>query len=811
MPPLFRSLAAQIIALVLGLLLTVQLVSFVVLRSGIDSNAQGTIIMELRKGERVWRRLTEELERPLAEAAARVAASDAVRAALAAQDPAALGTAVTATLPAGTATHIALLGSDGQAGFATDAPGARLAQAWAAVAAQDKTQNKTRRSAVLWLDRLPHWVVVAPLVGPAKAPAGTVLAATPLPRSLLDDAQTLTSLTYMVMTRRPGEPWQEAWTTEAPSRRTAAVVQALAPDERIASAGREWDIRVGETWLGRAAPVAPAPAADGTEAALVILRSVDEAAAPFARLQLTLAALVALGAVVTVTGGILLARRMTRPLSVLAESARRLGRGDYERPIGVTATSEVAELAQALEGMRQGIRERDQRITQLAYTDPLTNLPNRQQFLKLVAHRLKPSTQAPTACAVLVINLDRFRLVNEALGRAFGDRLLREVGRRLGEVRAHGKEEQDNDVVARLGADTFAVLLARPDRNSVQVACLKIQRAFEKPVRLDEHRIDLSAGIGAAIAPGHGGEADLLAGRAEIAMLAAKREHAGYRIFEPAMDTATPAALSLLGELRQAIDKEQLRVYLQPRVDMASRKVVGAEALIRWQHPRRGLVPPAEFITFAEQTGFVRQLTAWMLNATAHAAHDLHAAGLPLRVAMNLSTRDLLDDLPQRLQQTLEEHGLPGSALGLEITETAMMDDPQRALRALKTLADMGLHLSIDDFGTGYSSLSYLKRLPVHELKIDKSFVMRMEENVDDARIVRSTIDLAHNLGLSVVAEGVETAAAWKLLAGLRCDHVQGFLIAEPMPVEEFASWCRQWRAPSTEGVVLAESFREMI
>jgi diguanylate cyclase (GGDEF)-like protein len=808
MPPLLRSLAAQIIALVLGLLLPVQLVSFVVLRGGIDSNAQATIVTELRKGERVWRHLTEELARPLAETAARVAASEAVRTAWDGEDAGALAQAVAATLPAQAqaAWRMVLLDTTGQPRPTGEPQAGRVAEAWRTATAQDPT----RRSALMWLDRQPYWVAAAPLTGPARTPAGTVLALRPLPRSLLDDAQALTGLTFQVLTRRHGQPWQEAWSDEPPSRRTAAVVQTLASQEHIPAAGREWPFQVGESWLARATPVALGPAA-GTASALVILRSVDEAAAPFARLQLTLAALVALGGVITVTGGMLLARRMTRPLGVLAESARRLGRGDYERPICVVGTREVSELAQALEGMRAGIRERDQRITQLAYTDPLTHLPNRQQFLKLLAHRLKPTMQGPAACAVLMLNLDRFRLVNEALGRPFGDRLLREVGRRLGEIRAQGEAEADNDIVARLGADTFAMLLARPDRPSVLATCLRIQRAFEKPVRLDEHRIDLSTGIGAAIAPGHGSEADLLVGRAETAMLAAKRDHAGYYLFEAAMDTATPAALSLLGELRQAIEKHQLRVYLQPRVDMASQQVIGAEALMRWQHPRRGLLPPGEFIAFAEQTGFVRQLTAWMLVACARAARDLADAGLPLRVGMNLSTRDLRDDLPQRLQETLQEVDLPGSAMGLEITETAMMDDPEQALRALQALAQMGLHLSIDDFGTGYSSLSYLKRLPVHELKIDKSFVMRMEENLDDARIVRSTIELAHNLGLSVVAEGVESTAAWKLLAGLHCDHVQGFLIAEPMPVEEFAAWCRHWRAPSTESVELATEFREML
>ncbi|HET7867421.1 MAG TPA: EAL domain-containing protein [Burkholderiaceae bacterium] len=821
MPPLLRTLAAQIIALVLGLLLTVQLVSFLVLRDGIDRNAQGTLITELRKGERVWRRLTDDLSRPLGETAARLAGSDALRAALAAADKDGLATAVGAQVPAGSARRVVLLDDTGQPRFTQGTDSAKLLDAWRELAARGPALGM----AIVWLDRTPYWVAASALAGPPRTPVqvqgptqgqtqaqtpAQVLVAEPLPPALLEDARTLTSLTYAVLLRRRGEPWQEAWTTQPPSRRTAAVLQALAPDERIPVAGREWQFQVGEQWLGRAIPMADVAGA-GVESAVVILRSMDEAAAPFTRLQITLAALMGLGAVVTVTGGILLARRMTRPLLVLAEAARRLGRGDYERPIAVTATHEVSELAGALEVMRAGIRERDSRITQLAYTDPLTNLPNRQQFLRLVGHRFKPSTQTPGGCALLVLNLDRFRLVNEALGRAFGDRLLREVGKRLSEVRAHGKNEADNDVVARLGADTFAVLLAKSEPEAVQAARQKIERAFERPVRLDEHRIDLSAAIGAAIGPEHGSEADLLVGRAEMAMQLAKREHLGFQVFSSTMDTATPAALSLLGELRQALDKQQLRLFLQPRVNLRSEKVIGAEALLRWQHPRRGLLQPTEFITFAEQTGFVRQLTAWVLDAAACAARDLQDAGLNLRVSLNLSARDLRDDLPARVRDALQQHGLQGNALSLEITETAMMDEPQRALRTLKMLADMGVHLSIDDFGTGFSSLSYLKRLPVHELKIDKSFVMRMEYDLDDAKIVHSTIALAHNLGLGVVAEGVETAAAWKLLAALRCDQAQGFLIAAPMPADEFAGWCRQWRAPDTEDVDLTTDFREMI
>jgi len=294
--------------------------------------------------------------------------------------------------------------------------------------------------------------------------------------------------------------------------------------------------------------------------------------------------------------------------------------------------------------------------------------------------------------------------------------------------------------------------------------------------------------------PDHAQQADELLGHAEVAMYAAKRKSVGVMVYERTLDSGSAQTLSLLSELRQAIDTNQLRLFLQPKIGLADNTVVAAEALVRWQHPERGMVQPYQFIPFAEQTGFIRYLTLWMFEEAARQWHALQPADGPLRIAINLSTRDLMDlEFPARVDAILVRHGVPRSGFCLEITESAIMDDPQRAQNTLEELARSGFKLSIDDFGTGYSSLAYLKSLPVNELKIDKSFVMGMEKDESDAKIVRSTIDLAHNLGLTVVAEGVENAHIYQLLAELQCDEAQGYYMSKPMLSTEFRGWCDQW------------------
>ena len=436
--------------------------------------------------------------------------------------------------------------------------------------------------------------------------------------------------------------------------------------------------------------------------------------------------------------------------------------------------------------LRDAVAERERQ----ALHDMLTGMPNRRQFVERATTAIRAALRLKRSGAVLLLDLDRFKDVNDTLGHASGDLLLCQVAERLVSASRTG------ELVARLGGDEFAVLLRGGDAALAESVARRIAAAFDAPLTLEDHTIDMGAGIGMACWPQHAADADVLLSRAEVAMYAAKRRTEGPLMYHAAIDAASAQTLSLLTELRQALERNELRLYLQPKLTLDTGRVGGAEALVRWQHPQRGLVPPMEFIPFAEQTGFIRQMTMWVFEEAARHWLLLQAEGIPLILSVNLSTRDLLDtELPQKFDSLLVKHRVPAEAFCLEITESAIMDDPQRALGTLNRLAGLGFKLSIDDFGTGYSSLAYLKRLPVNELKIDKSFVMSMERDQDDAKIVRSTIDLAHNLGLTVVAEGVENAKVLELLRELDCDEAQGYHMGRPMPASEFHAWTLAWAA----------------
>ncbi len=518
-----------------------------------------------------------------------------------------------------------------------------------------------------------------------------------------------------------------------------------------------------------------------------------EEIAPSLELQRQLLWLNLAGVLLFALGSVFTARRLIGPIQALRLSAQRLGLGDYQTPVQASSrVLEVEQLAESFESMRQGIRQREAEVQQLAFWDPLTGLPNRAQFFKQLQERLRASREP---LALLMLNLDRFKPVNDALGRELGDELLRMVALRLKPF--VGQEPQGASLLARLGGDEFALLLDGQDEAQARATALRILKDFEQPLHLASQNVDLGAGIGIAIFPGHAVEADELISLAERAMDLAKRKQAGVLVFEASMDARSPASLGLLSELRRALEQDELRLFLQPKLDLKSEQVHAAEALVRWQHPTRGMVPPMQFIPFAEQTGFVRQLTRWVLEASARFAAEAHAAGLPLRISVNLSTRDLMDaDLPQTLQGSMARVGCEAAWLCLEITESAIMDDPQRALATVRALHAAGFRLSIDDFGTGYSSLAYLKQLPVQELKVDQSFVFGMVQDEGDRKIVRSTIELAHNLGLSVVAEGIETQEALDLLAAWACDEGQGYFIARPMPSKDLLNWLQQRSKP---------------
>jgi diguanylate cyclase (GGDEF)-like protein len=421
----------------------------------------------------------------------------------------------------------------------------------------------------------------------------------------------------------------------------------------------------------------------------------------------------------------------------------------------------------------------------MALHDPLTDLPNRSLFQDRAEQAILATRRHPGRVGLMLLDLDRFKEVNDTLGHHNGDLLLKEIGQRL----RIGLRESDS--IARLGGDEFGVLLPTiADANAALAVAEKIRQALREPFALEGITLDLDASVGIALYPDHGQYVETLLQRADVAMYLAKQDHSGCELYSAGRDEYSPARLALVGELRRGIDQHELVLYYQPKAELASGRVTSVEALVRWQHPTRGLIAPEEFIPLAERTGLIRDLTHVVLDAALGQLREWQNHGLELGVSVNVSARDLLDlKLPETIARLLDEHQLPAERLELEITESVILADPMRARAVLIRLDAMGVQLAIDDFGSGYSSLAYLKRLPIGEIKIDRSFVMNMENDENDAVIVRSTIDLGRNLGLRVVAEGVENEAVWSNLARLHCDQAQGFYLSRPIPGAELANW----------------------
>jgi len=809
-----RSIGARIVALTLGLLLAVQLASFGAIRASLGQHARSVLPERLKVGERVLQSLLGQNAQKLTEGARLLAADYGFRSAVLTNDAETVASVLTNHGARIGATETALLGTD----FALRAAGGGDARALAPVIARLARQaaaasGTAGASEIALIGGRPHQVVLVPMKAPVVV--GWVLMGFPLDASLAGSMKDLSALNVTLLARDSGAtPWRVTLTS-LPAEQAAGLAQAgwaagevpnaSSPAGGPTGAAPMRPVRLGDDELGvRAAWLTPPPAPGAStagEAAVLALVSVsiDEAVRPPRDLQLGLALITLLGFVVFGFGSLFTARRVTTPLRLLAAAADRLGAGDYGTPMrGLRRADEIGQLAHSFEKMRVSVGEKQAQILKLAYWDSLTGLPNRVQFRDAVRDAIARAQAASAAgeqpgatVAVIMLDLDRFKHVNDVLGYRVGDLLLGRVGERLSQ-----QVVRDGDLVARLGGDEFAVLLRQGDEALAGSVAQRIAMAFDLPLTLEEHTVDMGAGIGMACWPQHASDADVLLSRAEVAMYAAKRRTQGPLMYHASIDAASAQTLSLLTELRQAVDRGELRLYLQPKLMLDTGRVSGAEALVRWQHPQRGLVPPMEFIPFAEQTGFIRTLTMWVFEEAARHWLALQAEGLPLTLSVNLSTRDLLDpDLPQKFDALLVKHRVPAEAYCLEITESAIMDDPQRALGTLNRLSALGFKLSIDDFGTGYSSLAYLKRLPVDELKIDKSFVLSMETDPDDAKIVRSTIDLAHNLGLTVVAEGVENAKAWDMLRELNCDEAQGYHMGKPMPAAEFGQWSANWLA----------------
>jgi diguanylate cyclase (GGDEF)-like protein len=785
----FQSLEGRIATLFLVLIIVLQVLGLVVIQQGIDSNARASIATELTNGEKVFRKLMEQNAQKR-RFSAQVLARDTGFVQAVGNDASGDRETIQSALEnSARRAHadLTMLVDGARNVKVTTGIGKAAALEKLVLGLLDQAEQSDGASGIALVDNKPFQIVVMPVKAPITI--AWVVMGFAIDRELAVDMKELSALEVAILSRDAGGRWLPFEAT-IPPKAAGDMVASL----RSTSIGpaHTFDIDIdGSKYSARMVDIGR----EGERGASVMLaRSIDDATAQYIRLERTLMLLTIIGIIVAAVASVLTAKRIAQPLRQLAGIARRLERGDYRAQTGFRRDDEIGALAQAFDSMRDGIAKREQEIRRLAYWDPLTNLPNRAQFVLLLNESLAEAKRREQSVFVLMMDLDRFKHVNDVMGHNFGDALLRQVAGRLQMqiVDAHADAH-----VARLGGDEFAVLLPGSDMESAQVIAANILQALEQPLSLDDQTVDIGAGLGIAGYPLHGDDAEALLSMAEVAMYSAKQRNDGAVVYDAVIDKASDTSLSLLTELRNAIERNEFRLHVQPKMKLDTGEVVGVEALVRWLHPVRGNVFPDEFIPFAEQTGFIRVLTRWVLEQSAALCHEMAVKGIHLKVSVNLSTRDLLDqDLPNKFNDILERHQVLPESFCLEITESAIMDDPIRAQQTLERLHAMGVDLSIDDFGTGYSSLAYLKRLPVDELKIDKSFVMNMENDIGDTKIVRSTIDLGHNMGLRVVAEGIESEAVWRLLAALGCDQGQGYFMSRPIPGDKLVDWIRNWVPP---------------
>jgi diguanylate cyclase (GGDEF)-like protein len=528
----------------------------------------------------------------------------------------------------------------------------------------------------------------------------------------------------------------------------------------------------------------------GTDNRVVVLthKSFGEARQPFVALQgalLHASTISLLGALIL---ALVLARAVTQPVRELLLATRRMSIGNYTQKLSIRSRDEFGELARAFETMREGIAQREQRIVYQAEFDPLTGLPNRIQATERLRAALRGAAKSGNPVVVMVMHLQRFREIQSSLGHEIGDEVLRQTAERL-----RGVMEPDH-TLARLEGDQFLIVAPDTDKDGGMALARLLAGVLDAGLNVQSVNVTLDACIGFCVCPEHGRQPDELLRRAAVAKNDAQQSQKRIRYYQNGREARHVRQLAILGDLRRAVRENQLQLYLQPKVNLKTGQVCGAEALLRWDHPELGQIPPIEFIPLAERAGCIGMITQWVLGQAVAQCRAWRDEGIQLPIAVNFSAQDLLhDNLIPLIEAELDAHGMEAACLICEITEEAVLHDLDHAIAILNRLRKMGARTSMDDFGTGYSSLANLQKLPVDELKIDRTFVSMLPGHPQNAAIVRAIIGLAHNLGVEVVAEGVETTAALRWLREEGCERAQGYYLSKPMPADEFPGWLARW------------------
>jgi diguanylate cyclase (GGDEF)-like protein len=769
----FASFRGRILALFIGLIAVVQVATMLAVLAA----ARRNVAQQQREALSVGGRVVEELllarELQLLDRVEILAADFAFREAVATGDGGTIASVLENHGERVGANLVALLGLDGRvvagSAHAADAlvPGAAAPEPFAELVERAQADGWAA-AAALFAGRLRiAWIGMGFAIDDALA----------------RELERLTALDVSFWGAEPGaEPVLFASTLDARTRRRLSMALYEPAFEAPASE----PFLLGATQqLTLALPLRDAPEA---RLRVVLQSSLEEALAPWHAVRAQQIGLAAAALALSVLLAFAVGRRVTQPVNTLVAAARRILGGSYDTAVEVTSRDELGLLARTFNELQRAIAERERSVVHQASHDALTGLPNRGLAQERVEQALARARAAGRGLALLALDLRGLKSVNDGLGYAAGDRLLVELARRLREAAGAAP------LVARLGNDEFLVVLESDGLAAAEAEARRLVRAARAPFEIDDARLEPAVHAGVALCPAHGDDARTLLRRADIALQDAKSLRKDVTLYEVGRDERHLRQLALMRDLRLAIAEGALTLHFQPKIDLLTGELSSAEALARWMHPERGPIPPDEFIPLAERAGLIFELTRGVLDNVARQWRAWTDRGLQLGVAVNLSAHDLgRAELPGLVHGLLRAYAMPPQALILELTESAVMEDPAAAAEVLQGLRSAGLRVAIDDFGTGHSSLAQLKRMPVDELKIDKSFVKGLKQASEDAAIVRSIVDLGHHLGLQVVAEGVEDWPAFDFLLRSRCDMVQGYYVSRPLPADAFETFAREY------------------
>ena len=626
----------------------------------------------------------------------------------------------------------------------------------------------------------PYMLVQGVVLGPL--PVVRVISGMPMDDVFAHELSSLSNLEVSFMTVKQGE--SGILSSTQPDFMSASIVEFV--QEHTPGAAVHFSEFHGQRFLGQMLQLANSGDPDNGQVMAVLQSPLDQTMQAFNSLDrkflwISLGALLA-----SLLGALWLARAVSRPVSLLAEAAQRIGRGNYETRVELTRRDELGFLARAINAMQSGIAVREQQLAHNALHDPLTGLPNRA----LAMERLGSAISARRSVVLIYLGIENYRVINEGFGPEGVELIMRESARVMLDAL------RERDTAARITGNEFLLLLESTQIDVGVAMADRLYALLKRPLSIDGHEMALEVCMGIAIYPLNGQSAEELINRAAIARRDAAALPGYLQVYQQDRDLAHQRHIQLIRDLRSAASEGQLQLHYQPKMDIRSGHVRQAEALLRWQHPELGMVSPAEFIPLAERTGSMFLLTGWVIEEGIRQLAEWNRKGLHLQLSLNISAEDLHGEtLLMTVERLLKRYQLSAEQLIFEITESTAMRDPEHSLSVLEKLRDGGISLSVDDFGTGYSSLAHLKRLPVQELKIDQSFIRNLDETSEDAVIVRSTIEMSHNLGLKVVAEGVEYQHTLELLERWHCDTAQGYLISRPMDAVAFEAWTSKFRA----------------